>query len=290
MNVKALLTGLFAIVIFIYTAYSQTHLLVYVDKDEVNVGDVIKVYGYVIKNEQKENVDVSIFLNSVFIQKVKSDNKGYYEAYVAINDPGINIIKVVVGNEFKELRIVAKQPSPEPQIVYSSEDYDVMIIVDDSKHVIWRGGKEDEFFGDNEKQYVDFSISTHELDVREYGGAKLIISIENHMNTTHLFNATTTLSNKDYYTSGILELKPGQYGEIVLFIKPLNWTNIVGKEQKVMVFMDGEKIGEETFTVSMIPRKSQIFDKVGRVEMMSLALIVLGVAALGYGLIVYRTK
>ncbi len=278
MNYKALFVALFLLVLLPFV-YSQTYLLAYVDKEEVNVGDVVKVYGYVMRDENKEGVYVHIFLNDALVRSIKSDKKGYYETFIPINEPGINIVKVIVGEESKELQIVAKQPSETPRIIYSDEDYDVVIIVDETTHVIWKGEEKDE----DKKQYVDFSISTHELDVREYGGSKLLISIENNMNTTHLFNVTTTLPSRDYYTSGILELKPGQQGEIVIFIKPLSWDEIIGKDHKVIIYMDGEKIGEEVFTISKIPRKSHIFDKVGRVEMVALTLMVLGVAALGIG-------
>ncbi len=278
MDYKALFTALIFLV-FLPSVYSQTYLLTYVDREEVNVGDVVKVYGYVMRDGYKEGIYVHVFLNNALVKSVKSDNKGYYETFIPINEPGINMVKVIVGGESKELQIVAKQPSKIPRIIYSNEDYDVVIIINETTHVLWN---EEEKEG-NKKQYVDFSISTHELDVREYGGSKLLISIENNMNTTHLFNVTTTLPPEDYYTSGILELKPGEKGEIVIFIKPLNWDEIIGKDHKVIIYMDGKKIGEEVFTISKISRKSQIFDKVGRVEMVALALMVLGVAALGIG-------
>ncbi len=293
--VKALFY-VYVMMLFLGLVYSSNdYFIAEISEDEIYVGDVVKVYGYVYSFPDKSDRNVYVYLNSELVKIVKTDRKGYFEAYLMIETPGINIIKVRYDSLWESFRILSKASEPEV-VVRDEKYYDRIIIVGDNVITVYPYQLRDDEFVKN--QYVDIEVSAKELYIGRFKGSTLKINILNHLNETKVFKVVVEgLDDKDYFVDGSVELKPLERGVINLYISPLE--DFKEKEIVLKIYANDEVVAEKQVIVKRTNKQGvlgremesakELYD-VGLKGIISLLFLFAGMVVLIYGLYLLPTR
>jgi len=288
-SLKAVLLGLIMIMFINLSKASNTYLISDVNKDKAHEGDIIKIYGYVYDNYKKENLEVKIFLNNKLYSVVKTNKEGYFEQYIKMEELGVNLIEVIYKNEINKHKILVYKKEPEIKIMDPTY-YSKIILVGDNIATVYPYHYKEEVI---KNQYVDVELSTKELSISKFGGSVLKVKIYNHLNKTTTFSASIEgLEDKDYYTSGTLELKPLERGEISIYINPLE--TFEDKEITLRIKEGNKTIAEKKLRIEIVNKKNtlreikreNLFDLSSK-EIISLVLVFMGAFMIMYAIYKY---
>ncbi len=269
----------FMIMVFFPSYAAKAYLISEINKDKVFEGEIVKVWGYVYDDYTRENLEVKIFVNGELWSVVKTNEDGYFEQYIKMDEVGINIVEVIYKNEINTYRIVVYKKQPEVEIL-DDRYYSRIIIVGDKVTTIYPYQYNNEII---KNQYVDVELSTKELSVSRFGGSILKVKIYNHLNETTAFSVIIDgLDDKDYYTSGTLELKPLERGEISIYIAPLN--EFDEKEVTLKIKGNEEILAEKKLKIVRANKhkvmekmeKEELFDFLS-IKILSFVLIIAGI-------------
>ncbi len=295
-TVVKVLFYIYVMMLFLGLVYSSNdYFIAEISDNEIYVGDVVKVYGYVYSFSEKSDKNVYIYLNSELVKIVQTDRKGYFEVYLKIETPGINIIKVRYGSLWKSFRVLSEVSEPEV-VIKDEKYYDRIVIVGKRVITVYPYQLRNDGFVKN--QYVDIEVSAKELYVGRFKGSTLKINILNHLNETKVFKVVVEgLDDKDYFVDGSVELKPLERGVINLYISPLG--DFKEKEIMLKIYANDEIVAEKEVIIKRTNKQGTLRGEVestkalynvGLKGIISLLFLFAGMVVLIYGLYLLPTK
>lgn len=169
-----------------------------ISKSAATVNEWVGVSGYATRGGIIRAGNVNIYRDGIFIGQVPTTENGYYSTQIRFDSSGTHKVTAIAGDIRKDAYVyitgpgaggAPAQPAPQQEIV--PQNYTTIIIVtpDGEKTIypesLYPRGKYEGF------SYADVEISSKQLDVVQYSGNTLTVTVTNHLGRSGLFRVET---------------------------------------------------------------------------------------------------
>ena len=293
-------------------------------KDTAKTGEWIHIYGYAMDGNYGSDNAVRIYKDSSYIEQVMPKSTGYYSAYVRFHDGGEHMIRVRLGSIEKTKQIFIEgvpkdlETTTAPIVTevtdttetektheqtinnynttnnnITNKYYTVVVVADENKTVNVEGtdititvdSPEEEIVEEDMPEFIDVNVNSKVLNIEQYGGNTLKITVTNHMNEAKLFSIETDFDDSLAFVSGPVVVLPGETKILPIYFST---RGIQGKyDGTIKILQDGAAIKDFPVTIHVvaqrekeIPVSKADFGSIGVYAI--IALFFLFLVALGY--------